>query len=126
MIAIALLVFIPACIYGFWRALPFAPTQRQGWAGVWRLACVIAVVRIGALGLGVLFTRNPDWIQSVGYVLLLVGLPEIFAAKSLRSDNAAWFVACCALLASSSVLWAALIRLSSRAPMKQADERPKI
>ena len=126
MIAIALLFFITACIYGLWRALPFAATQRHGWAGVWRLAYLIAAVRIGAFGIGVISMRSPDWVQSVGYILILAGLPEIYAAKALRSDKAAWFVACCALLAASSILWAALFRLPCRAPMKQADERPKI
>ena len=125
MIAIALLVLIPASIYGLWRVLPFSKEQRQGWPGVWRLACLIAAVRIGLFGIGVLLMRNPNEIQSVGYMLVLVGLPEISAAKALRSDASVWFTACCALLAGSSIVWALLFRLPYRAPMTHANERPK-
>ena len=110
MIAIALLFLMAACIYGLWRALPFAAIQRRGWAGVWRLACVIAVVRIGVFGSGAALMHSADWRQSVGYTLVLAGLPEIYAARALRSDNAAWFAASCVLLATSSILWAALFR----------------
>jgi len=123
-IAIALLVLITGCIYGLWRGLPFSAARRQGWPGVWRLACVIGAVRISVFGIGVMSMRNADWRQSVGYILVLVGLPEIYAAKGLRHDTTAWFAACSTLLAASSFLWAALFRLPYRAPMK-ADERPK-
>jgi hypothetical protein len=86
---------------------------------------MIAAVRVSIFGTGVLLMRSADWRQSVGYILVLVGLPEIYAAKALRFQTTAWFAACCALLAASSILWAALFRLPCRAPMKQADERPK-
>jgi hypothetical protein len=125
MIAIALLVLTAGCIYALWRGLPFSAAQRHGWAGVWRLASMIAAVRVSIFGTGVLLMRSADWRQSAGYILILVGLPEIYAAKALRFQTTAWFAACCALLAASSILWAALFRLPYRAPMKQADERPK-
>jgi hypothetical protein len=110
--AIGLLFLIPACIYGVWRVLPFSATKRQGWAGVWRLACVIAFVRIAAFGIGAWSLQSSSWVQSAGYILTLTGLPEIYAVKALRSDPAAWFGAGCALLAGSSILWAALFRLA--------------
>jgi hypothetical protein len=125
MIVIALVVLILGCIYGLWRGLPFSAANRQGWAGVWRLACVIAAVRIGVFGIGVLWMQNADWRQGVGYILALVGFPEIYAAKALRFHSREWFAACCALLAATSFLWAALFRLPCRAPMKQAHELPK-
>jgi hypothetical protein len=125
-IAIGLLVLIPGCIYGLWRALPFSAAQRQGWAGVWRLAGVIAAVRVSLLGIGVLSLRSSDWAQGMGYFMLIpAGLPGIYAARALRSNTTEWFAVCCALLAASSFLWAALFRLPCRAPMKQADEHPK-
>jgi len=110
--AIGLLLLISACIYGVWRVLPFSRTKRQGWAGVWRLACMIACLRIAAFGVGAWSLQSSGWVQSMGYILILAGLPEIYAAKALRSDTAAWFGAGCALLAGSSILWAALFRLA--------------
>jgi hypothetical protein len=112
--AIGLLFLISACIYGVWRVLLFSATKRQGWAGVWRLACVIACLRIAAFGIGTWSLQSSGWMQSVGYILILAGLPEIYAAKALRSDTAAWFGAGCALLTGSSILWAALFRLAQR------------
>lgn len=125
MIAVVLFVLILACVYGLWRALPFSNRQRHGWSGVWRLACVIAAVRISVFGIGVLWMQNRDWRQGVGYILALVGLPEIYAARALRFHAAEWFAACCALLAASSLPWAALFRFPYRAPLKQAHELPK-
>jgi hypothetical protein len=124
MTAIALLVFGIACIYALWRALPFSNTQRHGWSGVWRLACVIATVRISIFGSGALLMRYADWRQGVGYVLVLVGLPEIYAAKTFRFQAMDWVVLCCVLLTASSVIWAALFRLPYRTRIAKADERP--
>lgn len=122
MIAFALLTAVVVSIYGLWRAWPLSGAQRQGWSGVWRLACVIATVRIGAFAIGALLLRDSDWRQSLGYVLVLVGLPEIYAAKIVRSHPKEWFGIGCALLAGSSILWAGLFRFPYRSPMKQAPE----
>jgi hypothetical protein len=75
---------------------------------------VIACVRIAAFGIGAWSLQSSSWVQSAGYILTLTGLPEIYAVKALRSDSAAWFGAGCALLAGSSILWAALFRLAQR------------
>jgi len=66
--------------------------------------------------------RKADWRQSLGYILALVGLPEIYAAKALRFEATAWLAACSALLAASSFLWAALFRLPYREPMARAGD----
>jgi hypothetical protein len=124
-IAIAVLVIIAGCIYGLWRALPFSTAQRQGWAGLWRLACIIAAVRISVFAIGAVWMRNADWRQGVGYLLVLVGLPEIYAAKALRFRPGVWLAASSALLAASSLLWAALFRLPHHSAMAQAGEHPK-
>jgi hypothetical protein len=121
-IAIALLVLFAGFIYEFWRAAPFSTAQRQGWAGVWRLACIIALVRVTIFAIGAIMMRTADWRQSLGYILALVGLPEIYAAKALRVEPTAWLAACSALLAASSFLWAALFRLPHREPMARAGD----
>lgn len=97
MIAIALWVLIPSLIYALWRALPFSQKQRHGYAGVWRLACVIAAVRISVFGTGAALMHSADWRQSVGYILVLAGLPEIYAARALRHDprRGLWHAAYC-------------------------------
>lgn len=124
MIAIALWVLIPSLVYALWRAFPFSQEQRHGYAGVWRLACVIAVVRISVFGTGAALMHSADWRQSVGYMLVLAGFPEIYAARALRHEPAAWLATCCLLLAASSLLWAAFFRSPYRM-MRQANERPK-
>ena len=123
MIAIALWVLIPSLIYALWRALPFSQKQRHGYAGVWRLACVIAAVRISVFRTGAALMHGADWRQSVGYMLVLAGFPEIYAARALRHEPAAWLATCCLLLAASSLLWAGFFRFPYR--VRQADERPK-
>jgi hypothetical protein len=124
-IAIILPVLVAGLIYGLWRALRFSDGQRQGWAGVWRLACIIAAVRISVFAIGAVLMRNADWRQGVGYMLVLAGLPEIYAAKALRLQPAAWLSASCALLAASSFLWAALFRLPWQSRIAQAGDRPE-
>jgi hypothetical protein len=121
-IAVALVVAV-SLIYVVWRAFPFSPIERRRWAGAWRLAIVIAAVRIGVFASGALLMRHADWRQGVGYVFVLVGLPEIHAAKMLRSNPAAWLAACCALLAATSLVWATLFRLPRRRAMAEAHQR---
>ena len=122
MIAVALVVAV-SFIYIVWRSFPFSPLERRRWAGVWRLAIVIGAVRIGVFASGTLLMRNADWRQGIGYVLVLVGLPEIYAARMLRSNPAAWLAACCAILAATSIVWATLFRLRRRPAMPHPHER---
>jgi hypothetical protein len=111
MIGGALLLLLVGCIYGLWRLLPLSARQRQGWSGVWRLACVIGAVRITAFGFGALALRDPGWVQGLGYFLVLLGLPEIALIRAWRFQTTLWVAAGCGLLAASSFLWAAFWQL---------------
>jgi hypothetical protein len=82
---------------------------RFGWHVLWRLAFLIGAVRIAALWLGNAASNDPGWPQKVGYFLLMLGLPEIYFVRSTRGDPLTWLLVGSALLAASSLAWAALL-----------------
>jgi hypothetical protein len=86
-----------------------APRPRLGWPALWRLACLIGAVRIGALWVGNAAYRDSGWSQGLGYFLLMTGLPEIYFARSARADALRWLLLGSALLAGSSLVWAGLL-----------------
>ena len=85
------------------------PGRRHGWQFLWRAACLIGGVRIGALCAGAAAFRSSGWVQVPGYFLQLIALPEIYLVRGLRDRPLQWVMAGSALLAATSFLWAALL-----------------
>ena len=85
---------------------------------MWRLAGAIAMVRIAAFGVGVWAYQSPGSLQSIGYLLTLVGLPEIVLVRAWRFQTIPWVCLASAVLAAGSVLWAFLLRWVARAARK--------
>jgi hypothetical protein len=67
------------------------------------------VLRIGALWLGAIGLRSSGWPQVLGYFLLMLTLPDIYLAKFARSQPREWVAIGSAILAVTSVMWAALL-----------------
>jgi hypothetical protein len=82
---------------------------------VWRVAFLIAVLRIGALWLGAIGLRSSGWPQVLGYFFVMLTLPDIYLAKFARSQPLEWMAIGSAILAVTSLMWAALIvRVAAR------------
>jgi hypothetical protein len=76
--------------YWLWRPAARPTSRRYGWQRLWRLACVIGSVRIVALWLGAATNYSSGWVQIPGFFLQLIGLPEIYLARGMRTTcNAA-------------------------------------
>jgi len=100
-------VTVLAVGYSFWYLNARPTTRRYGWHVLWRLAFLIAAVRIGALWLSATTNDSSGWVQVPGYFLELVGLPEIYLVRSMRNTPMKWGMAASLLLLASSFVWAA-------------------
>ncbi|PYV33433.1 MAG: hypothetical protein DMG22_09995 [Acidobacteria bacterium] len=109
MILVFLLILAVAVAIGLWRLSARAPRSRYGWGALWRLACLIASVRISALLIGLAAYRDPGWTQIPGYFLLMLGMPEIYFVRGARFETRKWAILSSMLLAVSSFAWAALL-----------------
>lgn len=107
MLTLALAVALVACIYGVFRLAASNTPYRVGWPGVWRLACVIAALRLTALWLGSAGLRRADWLQIPAYFALMLDLPEIYLVKRVRNAPDRWVVLSSLILAITSLAWAA-------------------
>jgi len=107
MLTLGLAVVLVGCIYGVFRLSTSNTPYRVGWPGVWRLACVIAALRLTALWLGSAGLRRADWLQVPGYLLLMFDLPEIYLVKGVRNAPDRWVVLSSLILAVTSLAWAA-------------------
>jgi|1185.fasta_scaffold428688_1 hypothetical protein len=76
---------------------------------MWRVAFFIGALRIGALWLGATGLRGSGWPQVLGYFLLMLTLPDIYLAKFARSQPLEWAAIGSAILAVTSLMWAALL-----------------
>jgi hypothetical protein len=83
--------------------------QHEGttWAALWPRALVIAITRIALLWLGASAYRSAEH-SVAGYMLLMLSMPEIYLARAWRDSFLPWLLAGSAILALSSLLWAAL------------------
>ena len=75
--------------------------------GLWRVACVIAAVRVPALWLGSAGLRRAGWPQIPGYFLLVLDLPEIYLIRAARYTPERWAILGSLILAGTSLAWAA-------------------
>lgn len=108
MLALTFAAVLVFCIWGMYRLAGRTPSNRWSWPRVWRLACLIAVLRITALWLGMTGLRRPDWLQIPAYLALMLDLPEIYLIKSTRAEPYHWAILGSAILAATSIAWAAV------------------
>jgi hypothetical protein len=107
MVTLILSVALVCCIYGVYRLSIRTATYHHFWSGVWRMACVIAAVRISALWLGSAGLRREGWPQIPGYLLLMLDLPEIYLIRAARYAPDRWAILGSLILAGTSLAWAA-------------------
>ena len=81
--------------------------DRWGWHDIWRLACVIAALRVAALWFGTIGLRRPDWLQGLAYLVLMLDLPEIYLFRGARADPYRWASFGSLILTATSLGWAA-------------------
>src|SRR5215469_8825669 len=86
-------LFVLICgIYAVWRLSHRPPHQPIGWSTLWRLACLIAALRIGALWIGMAGLQRSDWLQIPASLVLDVGLPDIYIVRGARAEPLRWAV----------------------------------
>jgi hypothetical protein len=121
MVILGFLLVLIVCFYGVWQLYFQAPGSPRGRSIVWRLACLIAAVRIGALWIGLAGLGRSNWLQVPVYFLLMLGWPDVYFARSARSEPLRWGIACSLILGATSVVWsAALLWLMRRLTGKPA------
>jgi hypothetical protein len=114
-VILALTLVLALCIYGALRLSTRTPSCRLGWSGVWRLACLIAILRIGGLWFGYFEFRRSDWVQNAAYLVVTLTLPEIYMVESFRTEPFRLAMLTSAILAITSFAWAAaLVWVSNR------------
>jgi len=119
MVIIVFLFVLICCLYGVWRLLARPPDDRVVWSAIWRLACLIAAVRISALWVGLAGLQRSDWLQIPAYFILMLGLPDIYIVKTARAEPFKWAMLGSLTLAATSFAWSAAFlwvanRLSSK------------
>lgn len=107
MLTLSFAIVLVFCIYGVYRLSFRNPLHQCGWSAVWRLACLIAALRLSALWFGVAGLRRSDWVQVPAYLVLMLDLPEIYLVKGIRTEPYRWAMAGSVVLATTSFLWAA-------------------
>ena len=107
MVIFILLLVVVACVYGAWRLSALSPAHRISWSSVWRLAFLIAVLRVSALWVGWAGLRRGDWLQIPAYFMLMLGLPDIYIVKAARAEPLRWAILGSLTLAATSFAWSA-------------------
>jgi len=107
MVIIGFLAVLFLCVYGARKLASRPPLQRFDWSIVWRMACIIAALRISAVWAGLAASQDSGWVQVPGYFLLMTGLPDIYIVKSTRSEPLLWGTLASLVLAVTSVVWSA-------------------
>ena len=108
MLFIAFLLIVAVGCW-LWRIHARSPARPYGRRLVWRAACVIGLVRIGALWAGATLYQSSTWPQGPGYILQILALPEIYLVKGMRGHPLQWLICGSMLLAATSFLWAELL-----------------
>ena len=109
MIILTFALILAFCTYGAYRLSNRTRLGQWGWSQVWRLACVIAGLRIAALWLGAAGLRRPDWLQGPAYVVLMLDLPELYLIRirHARTYSHLWEFHGSLILVATSFTWAA-------------------
>ena len=102
-------ICILALAGGLWHLAARPKGRGYGSQALWRLACLMGAVRIGALWLGAAGLSDPGWPQVFGYFLLMLTLPEVYVARSVRANLREWVLVGTGLLAVTSFAWAAVL-----------------
>jgi hypothetical protein len=105
MMTLILLLALTSGAYGAYRVVHVAPAQRYAWSSTWRLACMIAGLRISALWVGLTGLHRSDWLQIPGYFLLMLCLPDIYIVKAARGEPMLWAMLGTLTLAATSLGW---------------------
>lgn len=122
MLTVIFLIVLVAGIYGIWRLSGRPPGRRISWSAIWRLAFLIAILRISTFWVGYAGLQRADWYQRPAYIIMMFGLPEIYIAKAARTYPLGWAILCTLTLAATSFVWSAAIhwvanRLRSKSPI---------
>jgi hypothetical protein len=121
MVILGFLLVLVLCLYGVWRLSARTPGRRYGWSVVWRFACLIAALRIGAIWLGLAGLRRSDWVQVPAYFLLMAGWPDLYIVRAARAEPLRWGILASLVLAATSLAWsAAFLWLAKRLRSKPA------
>ena len=107
MLILAFTLILVFCTYGAYCLSNRTRLGQWGSAQVWRLACVIAGLRVAAVWLGAVGLRRPDWLQRPAYLLLMLDLPELYVVRGARTDPHRWEFLGSLLLVATSFVWAA-------------------
>ena len=124
MVTLAIVLALISCACGVYRlALGVRPHQQWGWPEMWRLACLIAGLRLAALWLGVAGLARPDWLQAVAYFVLMLDLPELYLARGARHDPHRWAILGSLILGATGFIWAAaFVWLRNRLAVRRLPE----
>jgi hypothetical protein len=109
MVILGFMLMLVLCIYGVWRLSARSSGQRYNRSGVWRLAGLIATLRIGALWLGLAGIQRSDWLQVPAYFMLMAGWPDIYIVRAARAQPLQWGILASIVLATTSVAWSAAL-----------------
>jgi hypothetical protein len=121
MVILGFSLVLVLCLYGVWRLSARTPGRRYGWSVVWRLAGLIATLRIGAIWLGIFGLQRSDWVQVLGYLMLMAGWQDIYIVRAARADPLRWGILASLVLAATSLAWsAAFLWLAKRLRSKPA------
>src|SRR5215469_13063520 len=107
MIILTFSLILAFCSYVAYRLSNRTRRGHWGWSQVWRLACVIAGLRVTALWLGAAGLRRPDWLQGPGYVVWMLDLPELYLVRDARTYAHLWEFLGSLILVATSFAWAA-------------------
>lgn len=115
MVLIGFLFVLIGCAYGVWRLSAQVPEHRITWSTTWRLACLIAAVRITALWAGLAGLQHSNWLQVAGDLILMLELPDIYIVKAARGEPLRLAILGSVTLAATSFVWsAALLWIANR------------
>jgi hypothetical protein len=106
-VVLILIIIVSAACLSHLATRP--PQARFRWPALWRLACLIGALRIGAVWVGNAASHDPGWLQGLGYLFILTGLPEIYLVRGARTETVKWLVSASTVLAASSLAWAGLL-----------------
>jgi hypothetical protein len=107
MVIFSFLILLAFFGYAVWRFSPRTEAQGRGWPQVWRLARVIAALRIGALWLGIAGLENSGWLQIPAYFMLMAGWPDVYIVRAARAHTLRWGILTSMVLAATSLPWSA-------------------